>query len=130
MKVTSMSNENLENKRREVINKFLGLTDKMIAHIEWSIIAIKPCVACDLDGKAKAKDVTGACAMCHGTKLVPDVVQRNWATIEIAERISPKPKSVEMTIDKSDDIKALESEVAKLKSEDIDTQLAALGVKV
>jgi hypothetical protein len=127
----------IDTKRKNAIEKFFGLTEKVLRHIEWSIEATKVCVACsstvDKEGHithvpGKALDKDGKCAMCHGTNLVPDVQQRNWATVEIADRIAPKPKAVEMTVDKADERKDLEEEIKKLKDHDLDRQLIALGV--
>lgn len=128
----------IDDKRKEAIEKFFGLTEKVLKHIEWSITCTKVCTNCSVipikDSKemqhvpGKAVDAEGKCAFCHGSNLVPDVQQRNWATGEIADRIAPKPKAVEMTVDKTEERKELEQEVKKLKDAELDKQLEVLGV--
>jgi hypothetical protein len=123
----------IDKRRNAALEKFFGLTDKVLKHISWSIEASKPCTACTfINGSytpGKAKTADGMCAMCLNTGLVPDVSQRNWASGEIADRIAPKPKAVEMTVDKAEERKELEKEVGDLKDEVLDLQLQQLGVK-
>ena len=118
----------IEKLRAEAIERFFNLTDKVLDHIKWSIKADKPCMHCDINGNAKAKDENNLCAMCHGTKLVPDTIQRNWATDEVITRIAPAPKAVEMSVEQKSIIPELEEEVKKLSKEDLDKQLSALGI--
>lgn len=127
--------EKIDKRRKDALDKFFGLTDKAIAHITWSMKATVVCTACSLtvDGKytpGKAKTEDGKCGMCANTGVVPDKSQRNWATGEIAERVAPKPKAVEMTVDKASDRKELEQELSSSSDADLDKQLEALGVKV
>src|SRR4026209_888169 len=98
----------IDKKRKDAIEKFFGLTEKVLKHIEWSIGATRVCNNCSTKELAsgeekhvpgKAKDAKGKCAFCHGLNVVPDVQQRNWATGEIADRIAPKPKAVEMSVE-------------------------------
>lgn len=121
--------------RKNALAKFFGLTDKVMKHVEWSIEATKPCSACTyIEGQGykagKAKTEDGRCALCLNTGLVPDVQQRNWATGEIAPRIAPAPKAVEMSVDTTNDRAELEAEISQLGQEVLDLQLKNLGVTV
>lgn len=122
----------IDGKRKSAIEKFFGLTDKVLKHIEWSLDATRPCTACVFvenvfkPGKAKSED--GKCAMCFNTGVVPDTNQRNWATGEIADRVAPKPKAVELSADKSDERNEIERELQGLDNASLDAQLTAMGV--
>lgn len=123
---------NIDVRRKSALEKFFGLTDKVLKHIQWSIESTKPCTACSLikdefiPGKAKTED--GKCAFCFNTGLVPDKDQRNWATSEVVDRISPKPKAVEVSGDKSEDRDEIEKEVQALDNTKLDEALRAMGV--
>lgn len=121
----------IDKKRKDAIEKFFGLTEKVLKHIEWSIVATKVCTNCSVTGEGvhvpgKAKDVDGKCAFCHGLNVVPDVQQRNWATGEIADRIAPKPKAVEMTMEQKSSVEELEEEMKKLPPEELKRQMFIL----
>ena len=125
----------IDKKRKNAIEKFFGLTEKVLKHIEWSIVATKVCTNCSVDLKTnahlpgKAVDAEGKCAFCHGLNVVPDVQQRNWATGEIADRIAPKPKSVEMTVDQKSNVEELEEEMKKLPPEELQRQVSIFDFK-
>lgn len=118
----------IDRKRNDVLKRFFGLTNKVFKHIEWSLESEKICTACQKDpgtGKhkpIKAEDKDGKCAFCHGTYKIPDVSQRNWAAGELTDRISPKPKAVEMSIEKKD-TKELEKELSVLSDSKLDAML-------
>jgi len=125
----------VDKRRKDAFEKFFGLTEKALEHIKWSLGATQVCQACVfVDGQGfkagKAKTADGLCAMCGNTGVVPDKTQRNWATQEVAERIAPKPKAVEMTVDKAEERKELETQVSKLEDTVLDLQLKALGVNL
>ena len=117
--------------REKTVEKFFGLSDKMLKHIEWSMAAQVPCTSCSVseDGvhrPGKAKDEGGKCAQCHGTYLVPDKVQRNWATEQAQPIVAPAPKTVEMSVEQTSSVPELESEVKKLSDEEITKRLEVL----
>ena len=125
---TKKVESHIDTKRKNAIEKFFGLTDKVLKHIEWSITATKVCVNCTQmnDGTmrpGKAVDSDGKCGFCHGSNVVPDTVQRNWATGEIADRIAPKPKAVEMTVDQKSNVEELEEEMKKLPPDELKRQV-------
>lgn len=123
-------NSRIDDLRRQTIEEFFGLKDRVQKHIEWSLESIKPCGFCltSEDGTHKpgrAKDTEGKCAFCHGTSIVPDVAQRNWATEEVYSRIAPPPKAVEL-IDKTEDSDSMEAELRTLSEDDFSKRLAML----
>ncbi len=121
----------VERKRRDALEKFFGLSVKAMKHIEWSLESKVICAMCSVDAKTglhapgKAKDDEGKCAFCHATGYVPDKEQRNWATGQVADRIAPKPKSVEMQIEQTSSNAELEKDMAG-KDED-ELKKIALG---
>lgn len=105
----------IEKKRKDALEKFFGLSSKAMKHIEWSLEATIVCNSCTVNATGghlpgKAKDDEGKCAFCHAKGHVPDKNQRNWATGEIADRIAPKPKPMEMTIDSGATLDELEKD--------------------
>lgn len=123
--------DDIEKLRKEAVKQFFGLTPKMYAHIEKSMAATKPCVACFKENgehkPGKAIDVDGKCAMCHGTYLVPDNVQRNWATEMAQPIVAPAPKTVEMSVENTSSVAELEDEAGKLSDSELDKRLKAVG---
>lgn len=132
---TKVTENHIDKKRKDAIEKFFGLTEKVLKHIEWSITATKVCVNCSVNPTTgeiipgKAKDAEGKCAFCHGSSLVPDTVQRNWATGEIADRIAPKPKAVEMTVDQTSHVAELEDEMKRLSPDELKRQVEVLDMQ-
>ncbi len=131
-KVTESS---IEKQRKVAIEKFFGLTEKVLKHIQWSIESTRVCNSCsvkEVNGveihiAGKAKDAEGKCVFCHGLNVVPDVQQRNWATGEIADRIAPKPKSVEMSVEQKSNVEELEDEMKRLPTEQLEQQVKILS---
>lgn len=123
----------IDKKRKDAIEKFFGLTEKVLKHIEWSIVAEKVCTNCSVNNgvhvPGKAVDAEGKCGFCHGTNVIPDVQQRNWATGEIADRIAPKPKAVEMTVDQKSNVEELEEEMKRLPPDELKRQIEVLDIK-
>jgi hypothetical protein len=104
--------------REQVTLKMFGLSERVYKHLLASAEAIKPCHACtvDKDGNhlpGKAKDEAGRCALCHGTYIVPDNNQRNWAVSEALPLIT-QAKPVEMKVDTASQLPELESEYKDL----------------
>jgi len=100
--------------REQVTLKFFGLSEKVYKHLVASVTAERPCAACWIaeDGThtpGKAKDADGKCALCHGTYLVPDNQQRNWAATEALPLIT-QAKPVEMKIDNKTVLPELEAQ--------------------
>jgi hypothetical protein len=124
----------VERKRKDALEKFFGLSEKALKHIAWSLEAKVICAMCSVDAKTgahvpgKAKDDDGKCAFCHATGYVPDKEQRNWATGQVADRIAPKPKSVEMAIEQSTPLGELEKEVANQTDDELKKLAAGGGV--
>lgn len=78
------------------------LMPKAQKFIEECLDAVRPCSYCRVDGDkviVAKRDAEGKCIECHGTNLVPDKESRKWAAEEVASRIVPKPKAVEMEVD-------------------------------
>lgn len=125
----------IETLRKQAIKQFFGLTPKIYAHIESSMVATRPCQACfvEADGTSKpgkAKDADGKCAMCHGTFLVPDYGQRNWATEQAQPIVAPAPKTVEMSVENTSSIPELEEKAASLTDEQLQQKLEVLNLDV
>lgn len=122
----------VEKLREKTIEKFFGLSDKMLKHIEESMSATKPCVSCAKDPKTgahlpgKSIDSSGLCAQCHGTYLVPDNPQRNWATEQAQPIIAPAPKTIEMNVEQKSITPELEDAARKLDDESLKQRLAVL----
>ncbi len=120
--------------REETLKEFFDLKPKALDHIKKSLEAEKECLQCafakgtSLPGKAK--DAQGQCKFCHGLGAVPDNHQRNWATGEVADRIAPKPKAIEVEIDDTSDAGDLEKANRDLSTEEIDRRLKALGQSI
>ena len=112
-----------DRKRKGALERFFGLTDKALKHIEQSIEANKACYLCR--GMAKPDVI---CPVCLATGVVPDIDQRNWATEQIVDRIAPKPKSIELGPDKTVERQELEEQISQLTESDLDAQLKALGI--
>jgi hypothetical protein len=111
----------IEKAREKALEQFFGLSKKAIAHIEWSVQATMPCSYCTADNKGSFKrDEAGECLKCHGTKLVPDIQQRNWATEEITSRVAPKPKSVEMSVEQQGNTEELKKQLEQAPAEQRD----------
>lgn len=123
----------VERKRKDALEKFFGLSAKAMKHIEWSLESKVICAMCSVDQKTgehvpgKAKDDEGKCAFCHATGYVPDKEQRNWATGQVADRIAPKPKSVEMQIEQNSTNAELEKDMVGKTDEELKS-LAGSGV--
>ncbi len=117
--------------REEVVQKFFGLSEKLYKHIETSIQATKPCTSCSIvNGEHKPTKVgtDGKCAFCHGTYLVPDTQQRNWATEQAQPIIAPAPKQVEMAVEQTSILPEIEEKVKGLDSKAIDEAIKSLGI--
>src|SRR3990167_9886194 len=113
----------IDRKRKGALERFFGLTDKALKHIEESIEARKPCYLC----RGVVKDGV-ICPVCTNSGLVPDIDQRNWATEQVVDRIAPKPKSIELGPDKTGEREELEEQISQLTESDLDAQLKALGI--
>lgn len=108
--------EKIDKKRRDALEKFFGLSVKAMKHIEWSLESKVICTSCSVDANGnhkagKAKNASGNCAFCDATGYVPDKEQRNWATGQVADRIAPKPKSVEMSVEQTTTVEELEKDM-------------------
>ena len=117
--------------REEVVQKFFGLSEKLYKHIETSIQATKPCTSCSIvngEHKPTKIGVDGKCAFCHGTYLVPDIQQRNWATEQAQPIIAPAPKVVDMAVEQTSNVPELEEKVKAMDSKTIDEALKSLGI--
>lgn len=121
-KEESRSLSSIDALRQSTIEKFFGLTDKIMKHILWSVEAQVPCGSCSRDAATgahipgRAKDADGNCSFCHGSYMVPDKNQRNWATEKIAERIAPPPKTVEMNVDQQTTVEEDKAKLSKLSN--------------
>ena len=116
--------DKIDRKRRDALEKFFGLSVKAMKHIEWSLESKVICTSCSVDHNGihkagKAKNATGNCAFCDATGYVPDKEQRNWATGQVADRIAPKPKSVEMQIEQTTTNVELEKEMVGKSDEEL-----------
>lgn len=118
--------------REEVVQKFFGLSEKLYRHIETSIVATKPCTSCAIgaDGahRPSKPGPDGKCAYCHGTYLVPDTQQRNWATEQAQPIIAPAPKQVDMTVEQTPIVPEIEEKVKKLSDTEVEALISRLGV--
>lgn len=95
--------------RKDVLAKLEPLTPKWIAHVQAGLEATRPCDFCSyiwskdevpvkmLHPNTK-QDADGKCIKCHGTLLVADINQRNWAAEQLGDRIAPKPKAQEIKL--------------------------------
>lgn len=104
--------------REQVTLKFFGLSEKVYKHLVESVVAMRPCGSCTVDQEGnhkpgKAKDENGLCALCHGTYLIPDNNQRNWAASEALPLIT-QAKPVEMKIDAKTNMSELEEQYKSL----------------
>ena len=122
----------VDKRRKDVLEKFFGLTDKMMEHLAWSITATKPCTTCNTEGKVvvyKNGEVVSedTCRFCDGTKKIKDVDQRNWATEQIGDRAAPKVKAVETT-DKVEERKEFEKDFSPLTTAQLKEKIKALEV--
>lgn len=115
----------IDRKRKGALERFFGLTDKALKHIEESIEARKPCYLC----RGVVKDGV-ICPVCTNSGLVPDIDQRNWATEQVVDRIAPKPKSIELGPDKTGEREEIEKQIEGLSDAALDEQLKALGIVV
>lgn len=130
MRKTKEEIRNLELARKQVLKQFFQLSDKAMTFIEDSIDATKICGHCAANGEATRVDQNGKCLVCHGSMKVPDVARREWAADEINSRNAPKPKPMEMTVGNKTDFEEMEKNVAKLSDEEINQQIASLGIVV
>ena len=120
--------QKVEQVRRGAFAKFVLLADKTLIWIEESLKSTKVCTYCDSKGVSSKVDSEGKCASCHGTNVVPNIDQRNWAAEQVADRVSPKPKSVEMQIDTSSD-DAFSESLSKLDDSAVDELLKTMNIK-
>lgn len=107
------------------------LAPKAIRYIEDSLTAVLPCSYCSTkDGvlQVAKRDENDKCLKCHGTNLLPDHEARKWATEEVAARIVPKPKSVEMELDDKREMEEWAEVADKLPNEKIDELAKMLGM--
>lgn len=116
--------DKIDKKRRDALEKFFGLSLKAMKHIEWSLESKVVCSSCAVDANGahrpgKAKNDKGNCAFCDATGYVPDKEQRNWATGQVADRIAPKPKSVEMAIEQTTTVEELEKDMVSKTDEEL-----------
>lgn len=128
--------DDVEQLRKQVIKNFFGgLSDKMLLQIEASLKATKPCGSCSKgkseEGKTihvpgKAVDELGSCAMCHGSYLVPDVQQRQWAVEQIKPIVAPPPKVAETVAVEESALPEMEDRAAALSDADLDKARADL----
>lgn len=106
--------------RKDLFKKLEPLSDRWIAHLSESLLAVVPCSYCTIKNEVKDDttivtisapkyDDAGQCLKCHGRKVLPDQAQRNWAADEIGNRLAPAPKTIE---EPEDDVKQL-SDFAK-----------------
>ena len=113
-KIESEIKGDLAQMREQVTLKFFGLSEKVYKHLVESVVSTRPCGACTVDQEGnhkpgKAKDESGMCALCHGTYLIPDNNQRNWAATEAIPLIT-QAKPVEMKIDARANMSELEEQ--------------------
>lgn len=119
--------------RIKVIEKFFDLSETAFAHLKESMSAMRLCPHCSMDDKGnhkagKAKDIDGKCSFCHGSYLIPDQDQRNWAFEQGADRFAPKPRSLEMNVDQTVHKDEIEQSVAKLSDEELNKKMDLLGI--
>src|SRR3990167_4812014 len=113
----------IDRKRKGALERFFGLTDKALKHIEQSIEANKACYLCR--GMAKPDVI---CPVCLATGVVPDIDQRNWATEQVVDRIAPKPKAVEIGGDKAVERDEMEQKLSQMADEELNRLVTTLGV--
>jgi hypothetical protein len=99
---------------------FWGLSKKAFKNIDNALTANMPCSYCNEQGKASKMDDEGKCIKCHGTKLVEDFEKRKWATEEVAKRVSPPPKAVEMQVEQASSVEDLKQQIERAPAEQKD----------
>lgn len=119
-----------EKLRQDNLAKLEPLSPKWIAHISQALEAVRPCDYCDTLGNSAKRDVEDKCLKCHGTKVIPDNAQRNWAAEEVGSRIAPKPKPTEIVLDDKRDTEEAEEAVQQASNEDLDTMLKKFGLTI
>lgn len=121
--------DDIEKLRAGVISKFFNLSEDVMSHLTAALKAKKPCGACTKgkseEGKVvhvpgKAQDDLGLCAMCHGTYLVADIAQRQWAVEMVQPLVAPAPKTVEATPEKVSDLPEKTAQAASLSDAELD----------
>lgn len=117
--------------RIKAIEKFFDLSEEALEHIKTSMKATKLCHACRRgeDGTnlpGNAKDLEGLCAFCHGSYLVPDIEQRNWAFEQASDRFAPKPKAMEMSIEERSVSDSIEEKARGLSDDELNKRLSIL----
>lgn len=127
--------QHVDKKRKDVLDKFFGLTSKALKHIEWSLESTVICTACSvgMEGKhvaGKAKNAEGNCKFCEARGHVPDKQQRNWAVGEIADRIAPKPRPTEMTIETVSGVEDFEKELKGKSLSDLKRFVGVDGLEI
>lgn len=128
-----------DQKRKDVLSKLEPLTPKWIAHVESGLNATRPCDFCSyiwskdvepikmLNPNVK-QDAEGKCIKCHGSLLVADIAQRNWAAEQLGDRIAPKPKAQEIKLKDETDLTEFEKELDGADSKLIDKLAKELNI--
>lgn len=115
----------IEKLQEKTIEKFFELSPKMMEHIRRSMEAVMICSHCsEKEGfhqPGKAKDEEGKCGFCHGTYLVPDLEQRNWAFNQAGLRVAPAPKALETQASENATKDEVERQVEKLPKDVLET---------
>lgn len=118
-----------EQEKKELLDKLKTLTPEWLAHIDKSFKAVLPCSYCDASGKASKMDELGMCLKCHGTKVVEDKDQRNWAAQEFGDRVLPKKNEVDLSMDDVREQEEAEQELGNVSDEKLNSLIAELGIK-
>jgi len=130
-KIDAEIKHDLAQMREQVTAKFFGVSEKVYKHISESLKAERPCNNCTIgpDGAnlpGKAKDEAGKCAFCHGTFIIPDNTQRNWAATEALPLIT-NSKPMEVKVNNSAGLAELEAQMKKLPDHTISSLLRVIG---
>ena len=117
--------------REDVIEKLFDIKEHYINHIAASIQATKPCLQCSIDQQGKVvagkKDVNGHCLACHGTMIVPDTTQRNWAAEQAQPILAPAPKQIEVSNESQSNLADVQEAVKGLSDKDLTDKIKELG---
>jgi hypothetical protein len=116
----------VKEEREKIMEILFGFSSKWISEIQDAFMSSVPCGYCDKDGHASKQDENGKCLKCHGLKVVSNERRREWAADQIGERIAPRPKPVEMTIEEDSSMEELQKRYQKETKEALLKKLALL----